>query len=73
VILVNPESGKEVAVVVGDELRFGDGKRYLIDGYAVVDVDGIIGDKDSKVGTFDDNSFRNRDGKLEAVAKVDNQ
>ena len=69
--LFDAANGNEVASAVDQQIILPDGRRYVIEGFAVVDVDGIVGEQGAVVGTFDDNSLWNKDGKLMAVTRVD--
>lgn len=62
--------GHEVGTVQCDEICSRHGDRFKIEGYAVVDTDGLVGTPDEAVGSFDGHSFFNRQRQLMAKTRV---
>jgi len=66
IVLVDAELGHEVGYIENDEMISRYGKRYRIDGYAVVDEE-----SDEVVGSYGNGEFYNRNKKLMAIARID--
>lgn len=71
--LIGTHTRRVAATIEGDAICLPKGGRYTIEGYAAVDTDGIAGEPEKVVATFDGRTLWTLDGMRDAVVGVECQ